>query len=158
MSTPFRDPGRRPEPWDARRADSEPRRCAAPESARLAAQIKEGRSLARQKEIRSCWRSLQSGRSSPTPGEKWGIAFRRRKILHSFRVAFESEWTIVQVREDDARYPGVIIDDLGLGESRLGIKHLVQVGQRKSTSIDGNRWAFGVIRRAAASSSPAASL
>ena len=52
---------------------------------------------------------------------------------------------VLQVGDHRRRDPGVVVDDLGLGGARLGIQHLVEVGELQPAALDLDR--SGAARR-----------
>jgi hypothetical protein len=60
--------------------------------------------------------------------------------LDTVGIALERQRAIAQMRQQDRRDARVVLDDLALGEPRLGVHHLVQVreGELSSGYVDGD--------------------
>src|SRR6266545_8337554 len=66
-----------------------------------------------------------------------GAIFLIEKLtFHAIWIALHCERAVLQVRQKHRRDPDVVIDHLRLGETRLRVKHLVQVRYLKLPIVD----------------------
>src|SRR5438309_2713 len=81
-------------------------------------------------------------RLNPLGAKRWTSFFVEELPLHAVRVTFESQGSILQMRQQPFRYPNIIVDYLPLGESGLGIKNLVEIGNSQRPSAH-SQFRFG---------------
>jgi hypothetical protein len=56
--------------------------------------------------------------------------------LDAVRIADQGHRTAAQVREQHRRDPGVVVEDLALGEAGLWVEDLVEVRDRQPPAVD----------------------
>src|SRR5690606_29344901 len=73
--------------------------------------------------------------TDPVGGVRGGVLLVEALPAGAVRVARDGERPVPQVREHHRRDPGVVVDDLRLGEAGVGVEDLVQVAQGEVTAV-----------------------
>ena len=102
--------------------------------ARLAAHTSDGRvATARRTSTTACpaGSTRAPSPSAPTRGRASARASRRTTAVDAVGVPLQGHRAVAEVGRRTGAIAGVVVDDLALGEARLGVEHLVEVGQRQ---------------------------
>ena len=67
------------------------------------------------------------------------VLLEEERRVDAVRVALAGQRPAVQVGEQERRDAGVVVEHLPLAEARLGVEHLVEVGQHEPAAVDVDR-------------------
>src|SRR5262249_43765384 len=74
------------------------------------------------------------------------IFLKEKVLVNAVGVAFEQEWTALEMRNEQISHTIVKIDEIALGIAIGRVENFFQVGELELASVDGER-GFSLIRR-----------